>query len=613
MNSSRIRIFSLWAALSVGVTASAELGEFTISDELIRQIQVVSTQNKPFQKNGRQVTPSIDVQLGANLTNNPNEVGFNLTVDLRGTSKSSGFTPVMGRKGVTSVTQADVEAHFEQELQFDGSKLKSGEFSGKSKITPKGVSVSNNFGVLNRAVNRRAQKEAPGQVQAELPKERRDLEESVRQQVQKGIEQAKDFVSNTTSEAQQIFSQAKSMPFAQKWSSEQTGPQGGVTLRLFEEDGNSQRAGKPVFSNSDQIASSGVFHQDLLTKILTPQLAGKEMKITELRTVLCSDQITSLINFCEKDIPVGSLGLSVIFDEEKPIEFVFEDGKVTIKINAKNRVGVKLGGAALATPSWLAPAKKPDSGEVDLEPYQVEVVYSIEKGRASLKNLKVSSNTPAPQEDLPNRRNAQDVHSGSQVFDQMWKRMSASGRGLLNSVQSKALEDEYRKIMKDEIEFPTVSFSTKLKIDPANLKAKPEIVEAGTLIPLEVKSENGWLAVSAAFCVETTRPLGLSFDKKNRVSFVQPGSPAALAGFKEGDQISAYAGAEDRKKAIGMDIEPFIEFIKESAIAKNSYQRTVQLSGISADGVRFDRSVSLCPSQLEHRKNAEALLNNTIK
>lgn len=614
MNSSRIRLGAFIVMATGALTSFAELGEFTISDELISQIQVVTTQTKPFTKKGRLVTPSIDVELGASLTDNPDSVGLNLNVDLRGTSKSSGFTPVLGRKGVSAVTQANVEGHFEQELQFDGTNLTSGKFSGKTNINPTGVSVSNNFRILNRAVNRRARQQAPSQIRAELPGERRDLENSVHQQVQTGVEQAKDFVSKATVDAQQIFGQAKSLPFEQKWSSEAKGPQGGVKLRLFDEEGAPGKGGKPVFSNKDQIASSGVFHQDLLTKLLTPQLAGKEMKIAELRTYLCSDQIKSLINFCEKDMPVGTLGLSVVFDDKKPIEFIFEDGKVSIKINAKNRVGVKAGAGDDSSPNWLAPARKRAPGEVDFEPYQVQITYVLGKGRAKLQDLRIVSERSSPEEDLPNRRKGQDTHSGgSPVFDQIWKRLSTGGQDLLKSVQSSALEKEYRKIMKDEIEFPTVSFATKLKIDPANVKAKPQIVEASTLVPLEVKAENGWFAVSAALCVESTRPLGLSFDKSNRIIFVQPGSPAALSGFKVGDRISAYAGADDRKKALGMEIEPFMDFIKETAIEKNSYQRTVQLSGTTAEGIPFERSVSLCPSQINHRKDAEALLNSTIK
>jgi hypothetical protein len=344
--------------------------------------------------------------------------------------------------------------------------------------------------------------------------------------------------------------------------------------------------------------------------MLTPELAGKEMKITELRAVLCSDQIKTLIDFCDTKIPVGTLGLSVIFDEKNPIDFIFEDGKVKIVINAKNRVAASIGGeATVKRPTLFTDPGAAGPGDVDMAPYKVEITYKLEKGRAKLENLTVQDSGPIPA-DLINQGKAADENHNGNGFTELWRRVSDRGSSFVRSASHGAIEKEFRKIMRPEIEFPVVSIPTKLKVDSKNLDKRAEIVEAGSLMPLEVFAENGWLALSATLCTEKTKPLGVVFDKENRVRAVQPNSPAALSGFKVGDRIESYSSEDTRKTALIRDLEPFFEFVKDKAIEKHSPQRTIELNGKSKEGIPFSRSVTLCPSNMDHRKGAEELLSN---
>jgi len=107
--------------------------------------------------------------------------------------------------------------------------------------------------------------------------------------------------------------------------------------------------------------------------------------------------------------------------------------------------------------------------------------------------------------------------------------------------------------------------------------------------------------------------LGVSFDKNNRISAIQPGSPAAQAGFKIGDRIESYASSNGRSTALISEINPFIEFIEERSISKSTSQRIIELEGKTSSGVPFKRSVSLCPSKINPRADAEALLSLGVK
>ncbi|MFM8268547.1 MAG: PDZ domain-containing protein [Pseudomonadota bacterium] len=604
MNS--LGIHPLWLAIvAFGVSsAHSEVGEFSVSEALIREMQIIKSETTPFRKDGRLVTPSIQVNITSTLKDSEDDVTLNLNFDLKGTSKSRSFNPVVGNKGVTAEVTANVQGRFQQEIKFDGEKIKPGRFAGHTEIQPGRISVDNNFGVIRNLVNRRARMQAPGQIQAELPKEKKDLQEKMQEEIEAGLQQATEQLDTLQKQIHQVFTETEKLPFDSKFSSK-SGAGGGISLRLYDTEEAASRGPKPELFLRDQIATTGIFHQDLLTKTLSKELAGKEMKIAELQAYLCSPTIASLIDFCQKGQPVGALGLSVIFDEKDPIQFKFENGRVSIQINAKNRVG--LGAKDPDSVGVLSKATKPKGGEVDLEPYQVNISYALKDGIAELEDVSVRGITLVSWKNESSKPNSN--HGNHGTWGGFWNRLSGDAGNLLAGATRTAIEREFRKILKERIEFPSVSFPTKLKTKREKEKIKAEIVEASSLVPMEVKSENGWLAISMALCKENVKPLGLSFDSQNRISSLQPGSPADLAGFKVGDRITSFGSANGRSTALMTDINPFLDFIKEQAISKSTTQRIVNFEGKSSSGVPFKRKVSLCPSQLKAREEAEALLS----
>lgn len=230
---------------------------------------------------------------------------------------------------------------------------------------------------------------------------------------------------------------------------------------------------------------------------------------------------------------------------------------------------------------------------------------------ASLENISVRGITGADVKDPKTK--VEKNHGGKNYWGNVWNRISDNANALVTGATKTAIESEFRKIMKEKIEFPIVSFPTKLRTYPEDPKKQADVLEASSLVPMEVKAENGWLAVSMALCKENIKPLGVSFDKSNRISAVQPGSPAAHAGFKIGDRIESYSSTNGRSTALISEIDPFIRFIEEQSISKSTSQRIIELEGKTSSGVPFKRSVSLCPSQINPRADAEALLSLGVK
>jgi len=608
MKTHRIQIQLVCAVALLGALpfSFAEVGEFTISENLIKQMEIITEKTTPFTKRGRQVNPNIRVKIAPQVRNNNEALTLGFQIDLSGTSRSQSYTPVRGNKGVTAVVEADINASFVQDLHFDGEKIKRGAFRGQSQINPRNISVSNNFGLLNRIVNKKAQQQARGQIQAEIPQEKREIEARLLQDIDKGLSRATDYLSRSTDQIHNIFSTSRDLPFDSTFSS-QTGARGGVTLRL--EDKDSSKAGnrlpKPDFENRDQVATSGVFHQDLLTETISKEIAGKEMKIAELKAHLCSQSIKGLIDFCETDLGTGNLGISVIFDKENPISFEFKDGKVSIEINAKARVGVGLGNNS--APDRLFENPQSDPHAMDLEPFQAKITYSVKDDGAELESLNVVS-LPLVARDLPNHPPQQGTHSGSS-FSGIWNRLSGAAGELLSTATRSGVEKEFKKLMKEKVDFPVASFPTKIRARGEN--QPPEILEAASLVPLEAKAENGWLAVAGSFCSEKTNPFGVSFDEKTRISAVQPGSPAEFSGFKAGDRIESFEGKGTRPTALITEATPLIQFIKDRALSKAPSDRKITLQGKNSQGVPFKRTVSLCPSQIKHREEAQKLLNQS--
>jgi hypothetical protein len=192
-------------------------------------------------------------------------------------------------------------------------------------------------------------------------------------------------------------------------------------------------------------------------------------------------------------------------------------------------------------------------------------------------------------------------HSGN--GDRLGTRPAAEA--LLGPIIKRKIHSELTKTLAEEFQFHSVSVPTKVRAKKGANGKEMEVLEAGSLLPVEVKSQNGWLAVGSTFCTQSQRALGVSFSAPGVIQSIDNMSPAAMAGFKPGDRIETFSEPSGRSKAFGGTYDPFLNFIKDKAAHIIAKDRKVIVSGKDSQGNSFSRTVFLCPSQLNHKEQAQ--------
>ena len=591
LNTSGAHLIALVCIMGSSQLLLAEVAEFTLSEKLLNQLEFSSSKTEPFIKDGRRVEPNITIKVTPQIENSSADGRVNLNVALTGTSTSRSSTPVGRRHSVQATVDTDIDASFKQEIMLGQDKTQVGRFHSEIKLTPTRISVDNNFKLLRRFVNRKAAEKAPNQVAEELPKERTDLRDEVKGEVDRGTRQAKEWVESTLETLGTVFAEGDKLPFQAKLSTE-TGKEGKLKLVVSDKLKAQQRDPKPEFENKDQLMATGVFHQDLLTQTIAAEIAGKELKLSQLRKILCSPKISKLINFCDTHKIDSPPGLSLVFDKVNPIVFVFDKDRVTLKLNAVYRSD----DAKVEVPNFQL-LNTPDKTIPLFEsiPYQIEVSYKLKDGVAKLDKMNVSESdisTSAP----GILSNLLGIHNSNSSVD---KKRPLAG-ALLNPVIKGQIHTELKKLLAPEIIFNSVSVPTKVKNLKNGNEKDLEITEAGSLLPIEVKADRGWLAIGNTFCNSHNKPFGVVFGPGTTITSIDDNSPAALTGFKPGDKIESFGEPEERATRVFDNTDSFISFIKEKAAHKTSKDRKINVSGKDAQGNSFQKTVFLCPSQLDH-------------
>jgi len=592
MNSKSIRTF--WNALFLLLcsVSLADLGEFTISEKLVRQIEMQTSQNQPFYKKGRLIEPNINIRVTPEIVDAESGGELNLNVNLQGNSRAHSVTQVTRNRNVQAVVDSEVRANFQQKLKISKNGLNTGQVSSQVQINVNNISVSNNFRLLNGVVNRKAKKQAPGQIAKELRQEKAELEQQIASEMQRGTSKAKNLFDSMMATINPIIADKDKYPFETKLSTK-AGAKGQIKFEVVDIKNENQKSPKPKFANTEQLMATGVIHQDLLIQLTKSELAGKELKISQLKKVLCSPQMRKFMDFCKLEFLSSAENISLLFDKEKPIEFVFENGNVTLKLNAAYRKTVP------KTDENDQPLlNSPDENQSQFEtvPYQIEVKYKIQNGSAKLEKFTVTEKV------LTNTSEASGKHSedSKEKKGRPW-----TLGGLFNPLIKGSIQNAFKKLFAEEIDFHSASIPTKVKISENSTGVQTDILEAGSFLPVDVKAENGWLAVGSTFCSSSNKALGVSFSEvAGTIQSVERGSPADLTGFQPGDRIETFNEVEGRSMAFGENPNSFIKFIGERSSQKTSNDRKVIIKGRDSTGKTFNRVVILCPSYLNHKEQA---------
>jgi hypothetical protein len=617
-------IRGVWFALFVVVgatadTASPPAGEVVLSQSFLNQFQMSGRKTQPFVKRGNLMHPDITLKVSPSLGTGADGAQLALNVDMEGWSTTHSSRRVIFGNTVNVTVASHIDADYKKDLVLKPAGLTEGALRGAPTITPH-IYTSNTFRKprRNRKVNGIAYSTAASMVGQQLPREKAELDAEISHGVEAGVDAAKEMVHRAVNQASVIAASAKNFPFESQISSE-GGPAGQLHMKLVDKGESKKRSAPPKLDKAAQAASQVTIHADLLAETIIPEIAGKEMFLVDLKNYLCGPKTKGLLDFCKQEMPDDQKKLSIVFAEakDKPIEFFFEKGKIGIRLNAVYR----------QTEPEQLPADRGLLNDADREgvkfqtvPYSVDIAYKLSDGGATLDTLTVRDRgSKSLLETAAGFFGLGGDHAGSE-------KKSEGGRDTLAAALSPVIratmEEEFKKTFKDQIVFPTVSFPTKMDIPgfSGTPGTQPKITEAGSLVPLDAKAEDGWLVIANAYCSEGLPALGVTVQESSyvsggyrypavAVSGLYPGSPAALSGMRAGDRIESFGPPGERASTVlNGKREPLLTFLAEKARGSTPGARTVEISGRDSAGKPFKRSVSLCPSQLKHRELAQKTL-----
>ncbi len=605
-------ILTVFSAIVIAADASdSTIAEFVMSEKLLQQFSITGKKTEPFQHHGQTLHPNLDLNVGIKLKDSDNGIAAQFGVSMTGrttTHSSKKVGPFKGHQ-VNVTVQNDLDAQYTQDLLLNQGGLNAGTPKGSPKITPH-ISTSNDFRLLNRKVNGVAYSTAQQMVSEIVPKDKAALNEQITSNLDNSVSSAKDMLKKAMNQASSLIDDPESLPYKSNFSS-RSGDKGYMKVSLTETKHNSSRKPRPVLSNSDQEASHYMLHQDALSDLIGEEIAGKEMRLSDLKAHLCSAKTKKMMDFCSAELPMGAENISIIFEKEKPIEFHFQDGKIGMKLNASYRMAPE--DKNKEEGKLLTDADKRDvTGRT--VPYSVEFSYAVDGRKAKLASFKVIDRYT---ESLPKRSFLGGLFGGSHADSEAKKieppKADPSAIFLTGAIKQE-IYNAYKGALKEEFDWPVVSIPSKVEVDMNAKEATTKVSDTASLLPLSTKVENGWIAFSSYYCSEKTPSFGVSYRNSTngsgiRVSAVFAGSPADFLGLQIGDTISSISESHDGgAEQIEASEETFPGFIKKLASNPETDKRKMLVNGTDKNGKAFTKEVVLCPSNYPHRENAEKLI-----
>ncbi len=604
----RAYIVSLVILSAGAVAESPNLGlgaEVTVSDALLKQFQFTQWQTRPFVDDGHMMHPNVSVTITPSFQNSvQGSAVARLNVNLAGTSSTSETQRrgLRGRKRVDVNVTNQLNGHYEQDIFVDSRGLSPAGTRGHTNAQAS-ISTSNNFRLLNGLVNNIAFKKADSMVSSKLPIKMAELDGKVTGGLSSAADQAGHTVAQILADAGQVLVSDASKNMQLRFKSA-GGGSGGLTSQVLDPDARDRKP-RPKFDFANQAMTTSVVHQDLVSAMLNQQLAGKEVKFGEFHKLVCAQVSIRALNFCNTELPADTKNTSILFNEPKAVDFTFDKGKIVFRMHAAYR---KLKADRVISQAGIS---EPSDKDVSLEtePYVVEVAYKMGPDGATQESLQVLDEE---RPETKKKDGGAEEKKGGWHLDSIGSAFNALKGATIGSATKKELTKQFAQLFKPKIDFGPVSFPTKIT---SGDNQAPQMTEAGSLVPLETKLQDGWLAVSMGYCGEGFRSLGLTPSliypqgggaPSIYVKAVMANSPAWQGAVRPGDRIDTYGAPGERGVTLHRNSNDFIEFTRKRASTNNAADRTIQISGTTAAGQRFTRTISMCPAGYDHRAHAQA-------
>ena len=589
--------------LSSGDETYAEL---RVYEHLLKHIRLTGTENTPYLDDGLTVRPSMTFQGQSRILTSQNQIAMEAQISLNGTAKSGKTERVNRRRVAGANTTSHLTAQFSKSVYFNGNSVQSGALRGTPEINVD-ITTHNNFPgpILRRIAHRRAHAQAQAKVRVKVPQEKAKLTSQITAVANQAISQTNQVMRENLTQMDALIKDVKTLPFNVQLNSRATGQyMGHVGVKV-------KGTGKkfPAAKNLDhyrQLATSFKIREETIEDTITPQIAGKQMKMVDVKNIICDKRFGRVLDFCRKEMPVSTQLTSILFDENQPIDIEFKDNKITLKLNAIYQVHPEV--KATEDGRLLTEPTDPESLTFGKVPYTVTISYQIDSDGAKRDHLSVTERSP---QSIGGDKSENNTHSDNSLS---WSQR------LMKPLVKQQIHSAFDQALKEEIRVPNISFPLEASVTNPKSGGKPILSRAGSLLHLETKAEDGWLVTGQYFCAEGMSSLGLSFQpyidgsgvEKLRITKVADSSPAFLTGFRVGDSIATFgAASEATSQKASRDYRPFINFINQSSDRPTSQERTIKLSGSDVSGKPFEKEVILCPKSLDHRSEAEKIIANT--
>ncbi|MCB0419210.1 MAG: PDZ domain-containing protein, partial [Bdellovibrionales bacterium] len=270
----------------------------------------------------------------------------------------------------------------------------------------------------------------------------------------------------------------------------------------------------------------------------------------------------------------------------------------------------------------LSDPPKADDLSFQGSPYTIEILYDVHGDRVERKHVKILPRSTGEEKKEPE---AKTEENGS-VVDDASKALHSAGRYFSRSFQTlliapeeqRRLQAAYEKAFRERIDIPVVPLAFGLSVENPKGGGKPVADRHGSILPLETKTERGYLMTTSYACTDDMGSLGISFNPirtanghRMEITRVVPGSPAALVGLKVGDRIESYQGSGDSELTsfTSSDYKAFLGSVKQTGAQQDLEKRGFILKGQTPTGVEWQHNLTACPNFIDHRAAFEEMVS----
>ncbi|MCB0405393.1 MAG: hypothetical protein KDD51_11460 [Bdellovibrionales bacterium] len=612
----RFRSLVHWALVCAAVCLPAEsaepstVAEVRFYDNLLDLMAVSTHETTEYWDEDAYITPDVYLSAKPQILDSNNTMQVRLGISLSGTALGHGSQWVTRKKWSSADVQSQISGDLYKDLFVTPERIFSGALRGTPDVHFWVVQTSNNFRGLSRFVHKRTAKKASRDTAAKLPQKKARMKAEINAAANTAVVRANGALRTQLAQVEALVEGTVNLPYQTQFSSR--APSGGLRGRLqarFTANDHKDRGALPSMDNIHQPASAFFLHESAIEDTISPQLAGKELRLSEVHKILCSQNFSKALDFCNKEMDQQTRDTGIVFDKNNPFDISFENNQIKIQLHAIHHLHKKDSKAE----GVLSEPPKADELSFQGSPYTIEILYDVRGSRVQRKHVKILPRAVEEQEKEPEEKPESNsvaseaskaVHSAGRYFSRSFQAL------LIAPEEQRRLQSAYEEAFREQIDIPTIPLAFGLNVENPKSGGQPTVSRHGSLLPLESKTDSGYFMLTSYACTENMGAIGITFNPirtpngyRLEIGNVVPGSPAALVGLKSGDRIESYQGTGDTGLIPfhSSDYKDFLSSVRNTAAQSDLEKRELVLKGQTSSGREWQYSLTACPNYIDHK------------